>query len=379
MATTRRDRGEGALYQESASGRWVGRIVVDGNRHKVTARTKTQAAAKLRALRRQAESGLPVTPGDLTVATLLADWSRKALPNRNLEPATVTMHRANIAVMTGDDLGRRRIRTLTPEQVAAFLERRSELGRARRTLAGYRTTLRLALGWAERRGVVARNVASVVELPATARSAKSGRTMTAEQARAFLAAAEDSPLSAMWTTMIYLGLRPGEAAGLSWGDIDETNGVVHIRQGRKIDERGAAVVGTLKTTYSIRSLDAPPAVIVALRSHQRRQARDRLTAGALWANPDDLAFTSRSGRPTHPTHVRNEFARIIERAGLGDGWTPNMLRHTAASLMADAGMPIEEVADQLGHRDTRMASLHYRHRIKPTVAGGTVLRDVLGA
>ena len=51
-----------------------------------------------------------------------------------------------------------------------------------------------------------------------------------------------------------------------------------------------------------------------------------------------------------------------------------MLRHTAASLMADAGVPIEEVADQL---DTRMASLHSRHRIRPTVSGGTTLGAVL--
>jgi integrase len=59
-------------------------------------------------------------------------------------------------------------------------------------------------------------------------------------------------------------------------------------------------------------------------------------------------------------------------------WAPNILRHTAASLMADAGVPIEEVADQLGHHDTRMASLHYRHRIRPTVSGATTLGAVLG-
>ena len=100
--------------------------------------------------------------------------------------------------------------------------------------------------------------------------------------------------------------------------------------------------------------------------------------GEFWANPEDLVFTSPTGRPTDPTHVRSEFGKVAKRAGLGDGWTPNDLRHTAASLMADAGVAIEEVADQLGHRDTRMASLHYRHRIKATVSAGTVLGDVLG-
>ena len=200
--------------------------------------------------------------------------------------------------------------------------------------------------------------------------------MTAEQARTFLAATEGTPLVGMWVTMAYLGVRPGEAAGLSWDDIDD-RGVVHVRRARKLGELGAAVVGATKNAWSVRSLDAPPAVLSALRARRKQQARERLAAGGLWANPNDLVFTSPTGRPTDPALVRREFAAVIERAGLGDGWTPNHLRHTAASLMAHAGVPIEEVADQLGHRDTRMASLHYRHRIKPTVAGGTVLGQVL--
>jgi integrase len=44
----------------------------------------------------------------------------------------------------------------------------------------------------------------------------------------------------------------------------------------------------------------------------------------------------------------------------------------------ELGMPIEQVADQLGHRDLRMLQKHYRHRLRPTFAGGRVLGDVLG-
>lgn len=46
--------------------------------------------------------------------------------------------------------------------------------------------------------------------------------------------------------------------------------------------------------------------------------------------------------------------------------------------MSDAGMPIEQVADQLGHKDLRMMERHYRHRIRPTVHGGTVLAESFG-
>jgi integrase len=95
--------------------------------------------------------------------------------------------------------------------------------------------------------------------------------------------------------------------------------------------------------------------------------------------PDNLVFTSPTGRPADPKAVRNEFDRLITTAGIEGRWTPNLLRHTAASLMADAGLPIEHVADQLGHKDLRMLQQHYRHRIKPTIGGAHILEGVLGA
>jgi hypothetical protein len=48
-----------------------------------------------------------------------------------------------------------------------------------------------------------------------------------------------------------------------------------------------------------------------------------------------------------------------------------------APKMSDAGMPIEQVADQLGHKDLRMLQKHYRHRIRSTIGGGTVLEQSL--
>ena len=46
---------------------------------------------------------------------------------------------------------------------------------------------------------------------------------------------------------------------------------------------------------------------------------------------------------------------------------PNELRHTAASLMLDAGMTMEEVAKVLGHRTTRILERHYSHQVRPVI------------
>jgi integrase len=181
----------------------------------------------------------------------------------------------------------------------------------------------------------------------------------------------------MWRTMVTLGLRPGEAAGLSWNDLDVARGVVHVRRSLKRDSNGALYLGDLKTTQSNRSLDAPPSVMQALRQRRHEQKSDRIAAGPHWSNPDDLVWTNSVGSPTDPSRVRHAFSRTARAAQIGDGWSPNSLRHTAASLLSDAGVTLEEVADQLGHKDTRMASLHYRHRVQPTVSAGIKMDDVI--
>ena len=51
-------------------------------------------------------------------------------------------------------------------------------------------------------------------------SRKVGRTLTPEQARDLLEAAEEHRLGALFILMLTLGLRRGEALGLSWDDLD---------------------------------------------------------------------------------------------------------------------------------------------------------------
>jgi integrase len=200
--------------------------------------------------------------------------------------------------------------------------------------------------------------------------------MTVDEARRFIDAAHGTELEAMWLTMLLMGLRPGEAAAISWDDIDFDHRTIHIWLGRKLDAAGAAVVGDTKTPGSIRSLDAPTLVLDALAEHRTRQELQRRDLGAHWSNDDNLVFTSPTGRPTDPKAVRREFQHIIAKSRIDGNWTPNLLRHSAASLMTHAGMPIEQVADQLGHRDLRMLQKHYRHQLRPTLPGGQVLGDI---
>ena len=233
------------------------------------------------------------------------------------------------------------------------------------------------------------NVAEVVELPAEARSQAPGRSLTADEATKLLATSatfhpptkqhpEPRPheLHALFVVMLYLGLRPGEATGLTWPDIDLDSGRVHVRRSLKLEHGKLVVNERLKTDRPLqapsrahRTLEAPPEVLDALRAHKARQNGDTTTT--------DLVFATAVGTPLHPRNVARSLAAVTTRAGLGP-WHPHELRHTSASLLSAAGVPLERIADFLGHDGTRMGLLVYRHQVKPTVDAGLTMTEVLG-
>jgi integrase len=107
-------------------------------------------------------------------------------------------------------------------------------------------------------------------------------------------------------------------------------------------------------------------VIESLWAHRKRQREVQLKAPAGAWRDSGHVFTTTIGTPPDPSNLRGAFDRLTERAGLGH-WTPNELRHSAASLLPATGVPLEDIADVLGHTSKRMLEQHYRHQVKPSI------------
>ena len=67
-----------------------------------------------------------------------------------------------------------------------------------------------------------------------------------------------------------------------------------------------------------------------------------------------------AGKPVKD--IRRALRRVYERAGLTDVKAPaHVLRHTAGAWMAQAGVPLHEIARRLGHSSIRVTERHYAH------------------
>ncbi|GAA1663672.1 hypothetical protein GCM10009733_071690 [Nonomuraea maheshkhaliensis] len=124
--------------------------------------------------------------------------------------------------------------------------------------------------------------------------------------------------------------------------------------------------GDTKTRKSRRTLELPKLAAEALRQHHTRQAVLKLKAGEAWQD-HNLVFCTSVGTPLDASNVRRAFRKTTRRAGLGTTWSPRELRHSFVSIMSDQGVPIETIADLVGHAGTRAV---YRHQLKPVITKG---------
>jgi integrase len=368
-ATKRRSHGTGTLYHDSERDRWVGAVTIAGRRHKVVARTKTDASARLAGLVAARTTGTLVDDRSYTVAQAVDVFLSREVPSRRrhggpLAPATVTGYRWACDIIVSR-LGKVRLANLTAEDVEAFYDELAARNGGPDSVASLRkirTTLQQVIDVAVRRHKVTHNVATVATIPHAADAAKPRRALDPAAARKLLAALRDERNGTMFALSLRVGLRPGEAAGLWWDDLD--GNVLHVQRGRQAVGGRVEVVDNLKTEASRRSIELPVEIVDWLSEHRRQQVAERLAAPG-WRD-ERLVFASTGGRVLSPPNVRRQLEAICRRAGV-PVVRPNELRHSCASLLSDIGVPNERIADLLGHSTTRMVDQTYRHRLRPVV------------
>lgn len=343
-----------SIYREKAQRKdgtyrpgWVGATIIDGKRRKVYGRLKADVERKLREL-----DQAPSKVSTVTVTDVMDVFLSRDVASRDRAPSTVDSYRWSADLIV-KHLGDIRMDRLTVDDVESMFD---SLGLARASLVKIRSTLVQAINFSIRRGWEGRNVAQVATIPAHAARTAPRSVLGPDEARDLLTVLQGVRNGAMFGMSLLIGLRPGEAAGLWWEDID--GDVVNVTRAVRLAGGRAEVVDDLKTARSKRTIKMPSDLVGWLDRHAAEQRVERIASRA-WAD-DRLVFASPSGNVLSPPNVRRLLAQHTSVR-------PNELRHSCASLLSDRGVPNEEIADLLGHTTTRMVDQTYRHRLRPVV------------
>ncbi len=357
-----RANGQGSI-RKLPSGKYQWTITIgnhpDGSQRRLsgTCRTRTEAQQHLNQLLADQQRGLLRTPTTVTLGEQLDTWIQRHRPH--VAPSTYEQYLYALKRVP-QELRTLRLHDLSRAHLRAFQTTLTQQDLSQEVRAKTLACIRAALDHAVEDGLLTLNPAQGLRTTATVaeRSRERGKALSTTQLIAFLDAAQDSPMYALFYTLFSLGLRRGEALGLRWTDVNFTTGSVHVQQQVKL-ERNRAVIGALKTVTSRRRLQASSDLLDVLLTQQGRVHRTRTLVGAAWSE-HDLIFPSEVGTPLHPRNVNRTLKTICTSAGL-PVFSSHSARHTHITQRLRRGEKVEVVAAAAGHANANITLGTYRH------------------
>ena len=209
-----------------------------------------------------------------------------------------------------------------------------------------------------------------------------------EDVAKLLEALQDAPAQYSVITQLALltGARRGEICALRWSDVDLDAGVISInRTVQNIAGRGTVFTAP-KTKRSRRCIKIGPECVQLLREYRQHQKAERFKVGSEWVRrveiengktvDNDLLFTRWNGQPFDPNAVTSWFPGFLAAHDLPTVHF-HSLRHTNASVLIAAHVPVTTVSGRLGHAKTSTTTDIYAGFIRSSdAAAADALTDV---
>ena len=264
------------------------------------------------------------------------------------KPTTLATYRSQFTSHLAPDLGEVPLDRVTPEQIEGLIAEMRRGGSSPKTIVNALTLLHQIFAFAQRKRWCAVNPCEVVDRPRVEGSTEI-HFLTADEIEALLRAVPlDHPYGptdhALYLTAVMSGLRQGELLALRWRDIDWMAGRIRVRRNYV---RGHWV--SPKSKRGIRSVPLADRLAGELERHFQR---------SNYQGDDDLVF----GHPhtgevlDHSALVRRFKAAL--RAAKIRQVRFNDLRHSFATTMAAAGVPMRTLQEWMGHRDYKTTLIY---------------------
>ena len=157
------------------------------------------------------------------------------------------------------------------------------------------------------------------------------------------------------------GCRRGELLALTWNNLDFTTGMVRVSKSLEQTKAGLRVKGT--KSGEERSFEIDEFALGVLEEHRQQQSQDRELFGRDYQR-NGLVFCQPNGAYYSPDRVGARVKELMFKVGL-TGVSLHSLRHSNASVMLSAGVPLPVVSERLGHQDQNITLAIYSH-VLPT-------------
>jgi integrase len=283
-------------------------------------------------------------------ALTVAQWVRHHIDHlTGVEQYTLDVYERYLANDIGPFLGDIPLAELAEEDIARWVKHlevtpRAKTGRVPRpkTIANMHGFLSGALSAAVPKHIPA-NVAAGRTLPRKTGDGDDGdddeiRTLSRDEYDRLLAAGTVPYWHTLIEFLVSSGARWGEVVGLKPGDVDRAAGTVRIRRAWKHSSKGYTL-GPTKTKRSNRKINVAADVL------------DQLDYSHEW-----LFTNTRGGPVRYHSFKGNVWDCAVTKSKLDPQPRIHDLRHTCASWMLAAGVPLTTVSRHLGHENIQITA-----------------------
>lgn len=249
---------------------------------------------------------------------------------------------------------------------------------AESTLEGVHTTGRMIFSYAVEFDIIKINPTQYAKVPKTQKTVEQientkevPKYLEKDQLSTFLWTAKEQGLEgdyAIFLMMAYSGIRAGELCALKWTDLNSDEGTLSITKTYYNPNNNIKnyVLTPPKTVTSIRNLELSKVVFDELDNVKARQNEIKMQYRKTY-HDKGFVFINTENYPGYPIYIKfieNRMERILDLAGLDTNLTPHSLRHTHTSLLAEAGVGLQEIMERLGHKDDDVTKSVYLHVTK---------------
>jgi len=354
----KRGNNEGSIFKRK-NGTWRAQVTAGGKRLSYSGKTRSECQAWIRSTLHQVDNGLTFDKAQVTVEEFLRNSLASA--KSSLRYTTWQQYSQTIRDHILPSLGDTKIVKLRPDVIQALYDNKVEEGVGLRTIQLTHAVLRRFLNRAVKLGLLPNNPSDVTSPPKPQQ--KEMHILDDSQVQRLIITAKTTQIRnlALYQLAIATGMRQGELLGLKWQDVDWQQRTLHIQRQLKYISDNGPVFSQLKTRSSARTIVIGKETMSLLKEHQQRQFNEITRMGKRWQD-HDLVFPSTIGTPFNPRNLFRQYKSLLNEAGV-----PSIrfhdLRHTAASLMLNHGIPVLIVSKRLGHAKPSITLDIYGHLI----------------
>lgn len=354
-----------AGVRKRADGSMEKRFTVKGKRYSVYGRSAKEIAQKEYDLRQALENNTYTENKNITLDKYFEFWLQEK--RKSLKGSSIRGYKDKYNKHMHKYFGSRKLRSIERREIIEMQNSMLEAGCTARTVNDVVRLLKNILNGAVTDEIIINNPAGNVKGIKDDRkkaSATIHRALTQEEQEIFMQGMKDNFYYEFVAFLLSTGLRVGEAAALTWNDIDYFNNVILVNKTLAKDENNKDTLNTPKSKTSVREIPLTNNCKALLKSMKEKTSRIKIVSieqpifYTTWQTPITAITIN---------HAISQTIKALEEQGRHiDKFTVHALRDTFATRYIEQGGTAQTLKAILGHSSLSMTMDLYAHVLPNT-------------